>query len=306
LPKSSPFFALFFLADGFIFMSVIGEIIIRRLISTRIIMETIGFIGSGNMAEALIKGIITARLYKTANIFISDIRPDRLAFLAKQYGVQKTNSNAALAAKVDILILSVKPQNMADALQDIKDAVGAGTLIISIAAGVKVANIAAILGDTAIVRVMPNTPALIGEGASALFANSKAKPILKKAKSIFSAVGQAVVVDNEDLIDAVTAVSGSGPAYYFLLMEEMIKAAGKLGLPDDIAKDLVLQTAKGAALLAIDADGRGESPAQLRQKVTSPGGTTEAALKELAEGRFGPLIEAAVKKARDRSRQLSG
>jgi pyrroline-5-carboxylate reductase len=269
-------------------------------------MGTIGFIGSGNMAEALIKGIIGGGLYKPANIFISDIRPDRLAFLTKQYGVQKTDSNAALAAKVDILILSVKPQNMADALQDIKNAVGAGTLIISIAAGVKVANIAAVLGDTAIVRVMPNTPALIGEGASALFANAKAKPILEEAKSIFSAVGQAVVVDNEDLIDAVTAVSGSGPAYYFLLMEEMIKAAVKLGLSEDTAKDLVLQTAKGAGMLAVEADKNGESPAQLRRKVTSPGGTTEAALKELAEGRFGPLIEAAIQKASDRSRQLSG
>jgi len=279
-------------------------------------VETIGFIGSGNMAEALIKGITTARrgatasqragVYKPENIFISDIRPDRLDFLAKKYGVQKADSNAALAAKVDILLLSVKPQNMADALQSIKDAVGADTLVISIAAGIKVANIAAVLGDTAIVRVMPNTPALIGEGASALFANDKAKPMLEKAKSIFSAVGKTVVVDDEGLIDAVTAVSGSGPAYYFLLMEEMIKAAVELGLPEDAAKDLVLQTAKGAGILAIEADKNGESPSELRRKVTSPGGTTEAALKVLAEGKFGPLIEAAIKKAHDRSRELSG
>ncbi len=269
-------------------------------------MGTIGFIGSGNMAEALIKGTIGAGLYKPENIFISDIRTERLDFLTEQYGVQKVDSNSALAGKVDILILSVKPQNMTEALQSVKDAIRVNMLVISIAAGIKVAKIAAVLGDIAIVRVMPNTPALIGEGASALFANAKAKPILEKAKAIFAAVGQAVVVDNEDLIDAVTAVSGSGPAYYFLLMEEMIKAAIKLGLSEDVAKDLVLQTAKGAALLAVDADGRGESPAQLRQKVTSPGGTTEAALKVLAEGRFGQLIEAAVKKARDRSRQLSG
>ena len=269
-------------------------------------METIGFIGSGNMAEALIKGIITAGVHKPGNIFISDIRPERLDFLAKRYGVQKADSNAALAAKVDILVLSVKPQNMTYALQSIKDAVGADTFVISIAAGIKIANIAAVLGDTAIVRVMPNTPALIGEGAGALFANDKAKPMLEKAKSIFSAVGKTVVVNNEGLIDAVTAVSGSGPAYYFLLMEEMIKAATTLGLPETVAKDLVLQTAKGAALLAVEADSRGEGPAQLRQKVTSPGGTTEAALKVLAKGKFGPLIEAAIKKARDRSRELSG
>lgn len=269
-------------------------------------VETIGFIGSGNMAEALIKGIITAKLYRPEDIFISDVRPDRLGFLVKQYSVQKSDSNADLAAKVDILILSVKPQNMTDALESIKDAVSPDMLVISIAAGVKVANIASVLVDMAIVRVMPNAPALIGEGASALFANEKAKPMFQKATAIFSAVGKAVVVDNEGLIDAVTAVSGSGPAYYFLLMEEMIKAAGKLGLTEDVAKDLVLQTAKGTALLAVEADSRGESPEQLRRKVTSPGGTTEAALKVLAEGKYGPLIETAITKARDRSRELSG
>jgi pyrroline-5-carboxylate reductase len=269
-------------------------------------MSTIGFIGSGNMAEALIKGIITARLYKPANIFISDIRPGRLKQLAKKYKVKPAKDNRELAGRADIIVLSVKPQNMVEALESIKDAIRSRKLVISIAAGVKISRIAKILGNVAIVRAMPNTPALIGEGASALFANAKAKPMLKKAKAIFSAVGKTVVVNDEGMIDAVTAVSGSGPAYYFLLMEEMIKAAGKLGLPDDVAKDLVLQTAKGAALLAIEADGRGESPVQLRQKVTSPGGTTEAALKVLTKGKFGPLIASAIKKARDRSRKLSG
>jgi pyrroline-5-carboxylate reductase len=269
-------------------------------------MGTIGFIGSGNMAEALIKGIITAKLYKPANIYISDIRPERLDFLAEQYGVQKTDDNAELAGKVDIIVLSIKPQNMTNALESIKGTGSAKKLVISIAAGVKVSRIAGALGDVAIVRAMPNTPALIGEGASALFANTKAKPMLEKAKSIFSAVGKAVIVDNEELIDAVTAVSGSGPAYYFLLMEEMIKAAVELGLPEDAAKDLVLQTARGAGILAAEAGKKGEGPAELRQKVTSPGGTTEAALKVLAEGGYGPLVEAAIRKACDRSRELSG
>ena len=268
-------------------------------------MESIGFIGSGNMAEALIKGIISAGLYNPENVLISDIRPERLDFLAKQYDVQKADSNAALVEKVDIVVLSIKPQNMTDALESIKGAVGSKKLVISIAAGKKVANITAVLGDMAAVRVMPNTPALIGEGASALYANDKAKPMLEKAKSIFSAVGKTVIVDDEGLIDAVTAVSGSGPAYYFLLMEEMIKSAVELGLAEDAAKDLVLQTAKGAGMLATEADKNGESPSQLRQKVTSPGGTTEAALKELTAGNFGPLIKSAIKKAYDRSRELS-
>jgi pyrroline-5-carboxylate reductase len=194
---------------------------------------------------------------------------------------------------------------MADALQSIKDAVDQITLVISIAAGIKVSKIAAVLGDMAIVRVMPNTPALIGEGASALYANKRAKSLLDKALLIFSSVGKAVVVDNEDLIDTVTAVSGSGPAYYFLLMEEMVKAGVKLGLPENVAKDLVLQTAKGAGLLAVEADKNNESPAELRRKVTSPGGTTEAALKVFAAGKISELISAAITAARDRGRELS-
>ncbi len=268
-------------------------------------MDTIGFLGGGNMAEALIKGIITADVYKPENVFISDIRAKRLDFLEKQYGVQVVDDNAELAAKVETLLLSVKPQNMTEVLQDVKDTIKKDTLVISIAAGIRTANIAAVLGDIAIVRVMPNTPALIGEGAGALFATEKARPMMERAKSIFSAVGEAVVVDREELIDAVTAVSGSGPAYYFLLTEEIIKAGVELGLPDDIARKLVLQTAKGAALLAVEADKKGETVAELRRKVTSPGGTTEAALKVFADGKFGPLIAQAVKKAHSRSRQLS-
>ena len=266
---------------------------------------TIGFVGGGNMAEALAKGVIAAKLYASKDVLVSDVRAERLEFLSTTYGAVPIQSNAELAAKVDTLVLSVKPQNMTDALNSIKDSVGSGALVISIAAGIKVAKIAAVLGDVAIVRVMPNAPALIGEGASALFANKKARPLLKKALSIFTSVGKAVVVDNEDLIDAVTAVSGSGPAYFFLLMEEMIKSGVELGLPETVAKDLVLQTARGAGMLAAAADVNAESPALLRKKVTSPGGTTEAAIKVFAENHLGKLISAGVTAARDRARELS-
>ena len=269
-------------------------------------MNTIGFVGSGNMAEALIKGIVVAKMYAPENVFVSDIRTERLELLAGKYGVTAVENNAELAGKVETLVLSTKPQNMTDALGSIKDAIGGETLVISIAAGIKVAKIAAVLGKMAIVRVMPNTPALIGEGASALYANEKARPLLDKAMAIFSAVGKAVVVEDEGLIDAVTAVSGSGPAYYFLLMEEMVKAGVKLGLPETVAKDLVLQTAKGAGLLAAEADKNGESPAELRRKVTSPGGTTEAALKTLAANDYSRLITDALTAACDRSKELSG
>ena len=269
-------------------------------------MSTIGFIGSGNMAEALIRGIVAAEVYAPQDVFISDIRQERLKELADRYGVTPCETNAQVVERSETMVLSVKPQVMSDALQSIQGAATAGKLFISIAAGIKTAKIAAALGDIPIIRVMPNTPALIGEGASALFANDMAKPMLDKALSIFSAVGKAVAVEEEGLIDAVTAVSGSGPAYFFLLMEAMTEAAESLGLPPDVAKDLVLQTAKGAGLLATEADKGGESPAVLRRKVTSPGGTTEAALKVLAANGFQKLIDDALTAARDRSRELSG
>jgi pyrroline-5-carboxylate reductase len=268
-------------------------------------VDTIGFVGSGNMAEALVKGIIAAKIYAPENIFVSDIRLERLELFAGKYGVMAVENNAELAGISKTLVLSIKPQNMADALESIKDAAGGIELVISIAAGIKIAKMSAILGDKATIRVMPNTPALIGEGASALYANEKARPLLDNAMEIFSAVGKAVVVEDEDLIDAVTAVSGSGPAYYFLLMEEMVKAGVKLGLPQDVAKDLVLQTAKGAGLLAVEADKNNESPAELRRKVTSPGGTTEAAIKVFTSGKINELISSAITAARDRGRELS-
>jgi pyrroline-5-carboxylate reductase len=267
---------------------------------------TIGFIGSGNMAEALIKGILQAGVYAPSDVFISDIRKERLEELARKYGVAAMDTNARIAQCSDTIVLSVKPQTMANALDSIKGAISSTKLVISIAAGVKITKIAAVLGDVAIIRVMPNTPALIGQGVSALFANARARPQLGQALSIFSAVGKAVIVDTEDLIDAVTAVSGSGPAYFFLLMEAMMQAGAALGLPANVAKDLVLQTAKGASLLAVEADKNNESPAMLRRKVTSPGGTTEAALRVFAEAGFEQLVGRALAAARDRSRELSG
>lgn len=267
-------------------------------------MGGIGFIGGGNMAEALIKGIIGAKLYKARKIYVSDISKQRLSYLAKEYKV-KTFENNGEAAAADVVLLCVKPQNMTETLNSIKDSLGAKTLVISIAAGVKTGKICSVLGDRAVVRVMPNSPALIAEGAIALFANERGKEELEKAKKIFSAVGKVTIVDNEDLIDAVTAVSGSGPAYYFLLMEEMIKTAIRLGLDKETAKELVLQTAKGAALLASEAAEKGEEPQQLRNKVTSPGGTTQAALEVLASGKFSALIDDAIHRAWNRSKDLS-
>ncbi len=269
-------------------------------------MNTIGFIGSGNMAEALIKGIIAAGIYQPEDVTISDIRRERLEQLAAEYNVRPVENNTALTASADVVVLSVKPQNMDEVLGEIKGTLKRDSLVISIAAGITTAKIAAALRDVPIIRVMPNTPALVGEGASALFAKNVSGEAMALAMKVFGAVGKAVVVDREELIDAVTAVSGSGPAYFFLLMEEMIKTGEQLGLDEATAKELVLQTAKGAAMLAEQADRRGETAAELRRKVTSPGGTTEAALKVFNDQEFSKLVSKALTSARDRSKELSG
>jgi pyrroline-5-carboxylate reductase len=268
-------------------------------------MAKIGFIGAGNMAEAIIKGIIDAKVYKSRDIIITDIRPLQVKALCKKYKVASAADNCKLAKAVDVLVLSTKPQNMQDVLEAIKGAVGKGTLIISIAAGVTTKRIQKVLGNVPVVRVMPNTPALIGAGAAVMYATKNARGKLNIASRIFSAVGFAEAVSDEKLIDAVTAVSGSGPAYFFLLMEEMIKTAQKLGLKKELAEKLVLQTAKGAALLAEARSRIGEKPDILRQKVTSPGGTTEAALKVFTKRNFEKMVMIALWSAANRSRQLS-
>ena len=268
-------------------------------------VETIGFVGSGNMAEAMIGGVLKAGVYRPEQVFVSDIRQERLQFLREHYGVCIAADNADLASQVDVLVLSVKPQVMKTALENIKDRLRKDALVISIAAGVRTSLISSVLGDVAIIRVMPNMSAWVGEAASALFANTKAKPKVEKGRLVFLSVGKVFVVDSEDLLDSVTAVSGSGPAYYFLLMQEMIKAAVELGLPEADARGMVLQTAKGAALLAEKAAGTGETPSQLTARVATPNGTTEAALKVFAAGGFGNMVSTALRRAAERSRELS-
>jgi pyrroline-5-carboxylate reductase len=250
-------------------------------------VETIGFIGSGNMAEALINGVLKAGVYRPGKVYVSDIRPQRVEYLREHYGVRTAANNADLASKVDIVVLSVKPQNMAVALEEIKGRTHGEVLVISIAAGIKTSRVASVLGDVAVVRVMPNMPAWVKEGASVLY-------------------GKAIVVEDEKLLDPVTAVSGSGPAYFFLLMQEMIQAGVDMGLAEGDATELVLQTAKGAAVLAQKAADEGETPAQLSARVATPNGTTEAAFKVFQARGFSDMISAGLHRAAERSRELSG
>ncbi len=266
-------------------------------------MYTIGFIGSGNMAEALIKGVLSTGLYSPGEVCASDISSERLDYIAGEYKICTENSNSDLAARSSIVILSVEPQNISEVLEEIKDSLTNDAVVISIAAGITAETIAGALGKVQVIRVMPNMPALVGNGMSGIYSTNATADSMQVAVKLFSAVGKTIVVESEELIDALTAVSGSGPAYFFLLIEEMIKAAEKLGLSGEAAKELVLQTARGAAILAYGSE---YGPAELRKKVASPGGTTEVAIKVFADGGFGELVTKAITAARDRSVELSG
>lgn len=268
-------------------------------------MGTLGFVGAGNMAEAILQGVIASRLFMPTQVFVSDVRPERLQTLQNRYGVSVVASNQDLVRKADIVVLAVKPYQLAEVLADLVGHLREDAVIVSVIAGKRVADITGVLGDIPVVRVMPNTPALLNEGASALYANAKAQSILPQITQAFACIGQALEVDEEDMIDAVTAVSGSGPAYYYLLMESMISAGIALGLDATTAKTLVLQTAKGAAMLALEADRQEETPADLTRKVATPGGTTEAALTVMKTGGFIELVQQALARARDRSQELS-
>ena len=263
----------------------------------------IAFIGSGNMATSLIGGLV-AKGTAPGTIWATDSVGAKIEEIGRRFGVRTSLDNALAASRAGVVVLAVKPQQMEEATRAI--ARGCGThapLIISIAAGVQIRNIREWLGaDAAIVRTMPNTPALVGEGATALYANEHVEEEgRRRAEAILSAVGLTVWVAEEGLLDAVTALSGSGPAYFFLLMELMERSGVALGLDRDAAKALTLQTALGAARVA---KASGEAPGVLRERVTSAGGTTERALERLAEGGIEALFEEALRAARDRSVEL--
>jgi pyrroline-5-carboxylate reductase len=266
--------------------------------------QTIGFIGGGNMAHALIGGLV-ADGFPPDHIRVADLERDKLAALAHQFQVHVSEDNNAVAAHSEIVVLAVKPQVLAGVARSIAAAVQTRrALVISIAAGVRVKDLQRWLGeDTAIVRCMPNTPALVQTGATALYANSRAGQNQREAaESVLRAVGLTVWVDNEDLLDAVTALSGSGPAYFFLFMEAMEEAGRELGLDDRTARLLTQQTALGAAKIAMES---AESPAELRRRVTSPGGTTERAVQAFEDGGLRRLVRDAMQAAQRRSVEMS-
>ena len=267
-------------------------------------MTTLAFIGGGNMARALIGGLI-ARGTEPRSIRVAEPLETARYGLAAEFGVTIHDDNRTAVDGADVVVLAVKPQVMGTVCLGIADLVNAqNLLLISIAAGISLDNFRRWLGPAArVVRCMPNTPALIGAGVTGLYADKGVDNNARaRAESILAAAGATVWIDDETLMDAVTAVSGSGPAYFFLLMEHMIAAAERQGLAPAAARTLVLNTALGAARMACEG---GEDPGVLRARVTSPGGTTQAALEQFASGGFGALVDAAIARASERGRELS-
>ncbi len=266
--------------------------------------QKIGFIGGGNMASSLISGLIASG-HSSQHIWVSDINPDSLKNLANNLAVNTTTENSEVINAVDVVVLAVKPQILKDVAEKAAPLIQQNkSLVVSIAAGISQSSLSQWLGsDIAIVRCMPNTPALVLTGATALHANPKVSAAEHDlAESIMRSVGIALWVEEESELDAVTAVSGSGPAYYFLLMEAMEKTAMELGLTKKTARLLVQQTALGAAKIALEST---ESPEELRKRVTSPGGTTQKAIETFEAGGFRELISKALHAARDRSIEMS-
>jgi len=269
--------------------------------------KTIGFVGAGNMAGALIKGLITSNLITPLQIIASDRDKKKLVGIAEKYGIKVFNENCEVAEAADIIIVAVKPDSLPAALEEIAPGVTKEKLLISIVAGKTTGAIldslsaAGMRHKVAVVRAMPNMPALVGEGATAVFAaEGKAAKI---ADAIFGAVGTVVKVNEETLLDAVTGLSGSGPAYIFLFMEALVEAGVNLGIPVEDAKKLVFKTALGAARVAWESK---KDMAELIKTITSPGGTTIEGLKEFEKAGLKKIVSSAVFAAAKRAKELSG
>ena len=266
----------------------------------------LAIIGAGNMASCIVGGLVNSNdhNYFSDNITVSDPKNKKLSSLQQQFGITINTNNSKACKEADIVILAVKPQVIKMVVAEIKPVLTHRPLVISVAAGITSRQLTKWLGeDIPVVRAMPNTPALVRNGATGLYANTVvSRRQREQAESILSAIGYTTWVEEESLMDTVTAVSGSGPAYFFLLMEAMIDAGVKQGLTQSIAKQLTLQTALGAAALAKSSD---VDVAELRRRVTSPGGTTEQAIQYFQQANFAQIVTDAMDACAERSRQLA-
>ena len=265
---------------------------------------TISFIGAGNMASAIIGGMLDSG-FKAANIWVSAPDDNHLQSIRKQFGVSVTTDNRYCAEQADMVVLAVKPQVMASVCSDIAPVVqNTRPLMVSIAAGLEASTLDEWLGEgPPMMRVMPNTPSLVGKGAAGLYANDQVKEKQKTmVESVFNSIGSALWVEDESLLHAVTALSGSGPAYFFLMLEALEEAATDAGIAGETARALAIQTMAGAAEMA----GRSEhDPGQLKRNVMSPGGTTEQAIQTFEEGGMRDLVKKAYSAAYKRSGEMA-
>jgi pyrroline-5-carboxylate reductase len=265
----------------------------------------IAFIGSGVMAEAMIKGLVGHGLLPADNIIASGPRPERGAELADKYGIQVTEDNVAAARGRDIVVLSVKPQFLGEVLKELGvRMIRPEALVLSIVAGATIRRIAEGLGHQAIVRVMPNTPAQVGMGMSVWTATADTQETQRdQARTMLAALGEEIYVAHEDYLDMATALSGTGPAYVFLVMEALIDAGVHMGFSRRVSEQLVMQTMRGSLEFARASQ---RHPVELRNMVTSPGGTSAEALYQLEKGGLRTVISKAVWAAYQKSRYLGG
>ena len=262
----------------------------------------IAFVGGGNMGEAMLSAVLDKGLSASQAISVSDIDKSRRQHLKQKYGVAVMDSNRQAVEKGDIVVLAIKPQNLVEVMAELSGWLKPTQLVLSIIAGAKISTLCLGLNHSSIVRVMPNTPAQIGEGISVWTATADVTEQQKEwTGSILGAMGKQIYVDSENYIDMATAVSGSGPAYVFLFVESLIGAAVDIGLPHDMAQQLVLQTMLGSGYFI---QRSGKEPAELRRMVTSPGGTTAEALLQLEKGGFSELLTQAVSAAYNKAKRL--
>jgi pyrroline-5-carboxylate reductase len=266
------------------------------------IENAILFVGGGNMGEAMVKVVLDKGLALPGQVIVSDIREERRQELAERYGVRVTADSASAAGEADVVVLAVKPQVLPAVLEELRSKIPPAAVVLSIVAGARLAVLVQGLEHAAVVRAMPNTPAQIGQGMAVWTSTPQTTAAqCDQAQAILDAMGEAIHVHDEKQLDMATAVSGSGPAYVFLIMEAMVDAAVRLGFAHPVARQLVLQTVLGSAMFARES---GMHLAELRNMVTSPGGTTAEALHQMEKGALRAVIGDGIRAAYEKSQAL--
>lgn len=262
----------------------------------------VAFIGGGVMGEVILSAVLDKGLASPQAVSVSDVSEARRQYLKQKYAVTALGDNRQVAGRGDIVVLAIKPQNLTEVMAGLNGCFGPAQLVLSIVAGARIATLSHGLSHRRIVRVMPNTPARIGEGMAVWTATDEVTEQQRgQVGAILSAMGKELYVDDEKYIDMATAVSGSGPAYVFLFVEALIEAARHIGLPRDMAQKLVLQTLTGSSHFL---EKSGKEPSELRRMVTSPGGTTAEALAQFEKGQFTELVKRAVEAAYKKAQKL--